>query len=189
MSEEIKIIFEPLDFCRVKKINEKGFGFLKSIYYPNDIFFHFSQIKKEDFLDKLNKMKRGDFLLYFTSKLLPDNKRKVDKLWYELKQVPENLIQSFKIKITTEFNTGTINVFDLLFVFNDLKMNGYISEEDLIKILNSQKIKNLPTVILPYLDEEEFEILKKILDFDSISDLEVKPFWFDEFNNKKKNGI
>ena len=60
---------ELLDFCRVKKIFEKGFGFLSSINYPQDVFFHFSKIKDEKVREELEKLKRGEclYFLYLSS--------------------------------------------------------------------------------------------------------------------------
>ncbi len=171
---------EPLDFCRVKKINEKGYGFLKSLYYKGDVFFHFSQIKKEEFLETLNKMKRGEFILYFTSRELKDGKRKVDNFWYKLEGIPEILIIDFKEKIIDEFSSDRINLYDLIAVFEELKSNNYLTKDDLIKILNSDKIKSLPTTIIPYLNSEEIILLKEILKIDELKNSPDKPFWYDD---------
>ncbi len=171
---------EPLDFCRVKKIDEKGFGFLKSLYYQCDIFFHFSQIKKEDFLSKLNEMKRGDFFLFFTSKLLPDGRRKVKEIWYSIDEISQDLLKNFAKKITEEFDNGKTNLYDLLFVFAELKKIDLISDEELNKILSSKKILNLPTTILPYLNKEETALLKTYLKFDSYKEEDKKPFWYEQ---------
>ncbi|MDZ7767029.1 MAG: hypothetical protein U5K00_21870 [Melioribacteraceae bacterium] len=37
---------ELLDYCRVKKIFDKGFGFLSSLYHKENVFFHFSGIRR-----------------------------------------------------------------------------------------------------------------------------------------------
>lgn len=172
---------EKLDFCRVKKIDEKGFGFLKSLYYEIDIFFHFSQIKKEEFLGKLNEMKRGEFFLYFTSKETKEGKRKVSKIWYSLASVSNEYYADFTRRIIEEFNEGKTNVYDLLFVFDEMKKLNLINESILDSIFVSTKILRLPTVIIPYLNQEEVKKLKRVLKFDELKDSSKKPFWYDDF--------
>lgn len=176
-------MIEPLDFCRVKKIDPKGFGFLKSLHYPNDIFFHFSQIKNEEFSEKLNEMKRGQFFLYFTSKLRQDNKRKVDKLWYSIKDTPIDLQPAFIEKIVSEFDNGATNIYDLLFVFNELKNYKLLNSVVLEGIVSSKRILSLPTTIVPFLDTSEIALLKEKLEFEEISKSPSPPFWFDEISN------
>ncbi|MCK6614757.1 MAG: cold shock domain-containing protein [Ignavibacteriaceae bacterium] len=171
---------EPLDFCRVKKIDEKGFGFLKSLNYPGDIFFHFSQIRKEDFREKLNHMKRGDFIIYFISKLQPNGKRKADKIWYLLSDVPAELIPGFAERIIGEFSMGTINLYDLLYAFDELKKGSHLSREQIDAVLSSQKVKNLPTTILPYISREEYQRFLEILDIKALEGKEPKPFWYED---------
>ena len=178
-------MIEPLDFCRVKKIDEKGFGFLKSLYYPGDIFFHFSQIKKEEFVEKLNDMKRGDFFLFYTSYSRPDGKRKVQNVWYDLSSVAQELITDFSGRIVSEFETGRTNLYDLFHVFSGLRSMNAITEEQLLKILSSPRIISLPTTILPYLAETEIQTLKNILKYDELKDKESKPFWYDDFVEKR----
>jgi len=171
---------EPLDFCRVKKIDEKGYGFLKSLYYPADIFFHFSQIKKEEFREKLDDMKRGEFFLFFISKQQKDGRRKVGELFYSLDAVPVEFLQPFAERILLEFESGKTNIFDLLFVFNEFRLINFLDEDMLLKILSSKRITALPTTILPYLNKNEIELFKTILHFD---ELKTKPFWYDDFVN------
>lgn len=174
-----------LDFCRVKKINEKGFGFLKSLIYPEDVFFHFSQITKEEIKEKLDKMKRGDFFLYFISKKTNEGKRKVFKLWYNLKDVPKHLLSDFVNLVINKFYDDKINVFDLLYAFGEFRQVYELKEADLIRIFNSKKIQHNPTTILPYLNYHEYELLKKTL---CVNDYENnKPYWFDELINFKVN--
>jgi hypothetical protein len=174
-------VSEPLDYCRVKKIDEKGFGFLKSLYYHGDIFFHFSQITKQEFLDKLNALKRGDFFLYFTSFQRKDGKRKVDNLWYSLADVPPEFLPAFANRIVLEFNGGITNLFDLLSAFRELRNLGAISAEQMTTILSSKKILSLPPTILPFLSPDEISEFKTILHFDELSGKEKKPFWYDDF--------
>lgn len=154
---------EPLDFCRVKKISDKGYGFLNSLYYPGDIFFHFSQIKKEEFLDKLNLMKRGDFFLYFVSSVARDNRRQVRELWYSLTSVPPHYIPAFSATIASCFNTDNVNLFDLLHAFSELRNIGYNDPVFIETILTSKKIIKLPTTIMPFLNADEIRRLDEIL--------------------------
>lgn len=174
---------ELLDFCRVKKFNEKGYGFLKSLIYKGDIFFHFSQIKSEKIKEKLDKMKRGDFFLYFISKQNEEGKRKVVKVWYALKDVPEVYSSKFIDTIIEKFNDDSINVFDLLYAFNEIKLKHNINKNQLISIFNSKKIKHNPTTILKYLNKNEFELLKSTLFIDSFD--KDKPYWYEELVNYK----
>jgi cold shock CspA family protein len=171
---------EPLDFCRVKKIDEKGYGFLKSLHYPADIFFHFSQIKKEEFREKLNDMKRGEFFLFFISKPQKDGRRKVAEIYYSIDAVPVEYLQPFAERVLVEFDSGRTNIFDLLFVFSEFRRINFLTEELLLKILASKRITALPTTILPYLTQNEIVLFKSILRFD---ELQTKPFWYDDFVN------
>lgn len=172
---------EKLDFCRVKKIDEKGFGFLKSFYFTKDIFFHFNQIKREEFREKLNAMKRGEFFVYYISKEVGDNKRKVKQFWYSLKDVPKEYLDDFKNQVITEFDSGITNIFDLLFTFSEMKGLNLIEDKELEKIFSSTKIQKLPSVILPFLNKEEIELLQAQINFENIAASEQKPFWFDDF--------
>lgn len=171
---------EPLDFCRVKKIDEKGFGFLKSLHYPVEIFFHFSQIKKEEARDSLNKMKRGNFFLFFTSKVTKEGKRKADKIWFELASTQPELIPEFLQKIIYELNDGKTNLFDLIFAVDELKKINAIDQHSFDLILRSNKILSLPSTILPHLNDDEFNRFCEILDLNSYHDSPKKPFWYDE---------
>ncbi len=171
---------EPLDFCRIKKIDEKGFGFLRSLHYPGDIFFHFSQIKKEELLDKLQQMKRGDFIVYFTSRLTEKGKRKVERFWYILSDVPAELLAAFKSRILSEFNDSRINTFDLLHVLGEIRFMNLLTPEELDLVLSSKKILSLPTTILPLLTPEETAHFKKLLKIDELAEKPVKPFWYED---------
>jgi len=174
---------ELLDFCRVKKIDEKGYGFLKGIHYPNDIFFHFSQIKRDEVRDKLEKMKRGDFFLFFISKLQPNDKRKVFKLWYSLKDVPDFYYPPFIENFVLLFEEGKTNLFDLFFVLKEMKEIGLVDEKVMTKILGSKRVLHLPTTILPFLTKDEFIQFKEILNFAELQNSDNKPYWFDDFVN------
>jgi len=174
---------EMLDFCRVKKIDEKGFGFLKSLYFPGDVFFHFSQIKKEDFLEKLQEMKRGEFFLFYTVKLQPNGKMKAHKIWYSLEQAPNEYYPAFVKRIIIEFNEGRTNLFDLLFIFGELKKLNLLSPEDVAQILKSKKVLFLPSTILDYLTKSEFEEFKQILKIEEYTNSVDKPSWFEDIIN------
>jgi cold shock CspA family protein len=171
---------EQLDFCRVKKIDEKGFGFLKSLYHSKDIFFHFSQIKKEEFAAKLKYLKRGDFFLFFTSKEMPDGRRKVKHIWYSIEEIPKELLHNFVNRLLNEFETGSFNLFDLLFAFGEIKKLNLISDETLRKVMQSKKILNLPTTLLPHLSKDEIQEFKKILKLEELENSSQKPFWYSE---------
>ncbi len=174
------INIEPVDFCRVKKIDEKGYGFLKSQHHKADVFFHFSQIKREELLLKLEKLKRGDFFLFFTSKGRPDGKRKVDRLWYEVSEIPVEMIPSLVESLLHEFQEGITNLYDLLFVFSELKKSGYIFPHQVAVVLGSAKILNLPTTIVPYINSEELQLLHQNLKMEELKENPVKPFWYEE---------
>ncbi len=171
---------EPLDFCRVKKFDEKGYGFLRSLYYPGDIFFHFSWIKKELFLDKLQAMKRGDFFLYFQSVLQPNGKRKTQKIWYSLDEVPREFIPAFAEQLIADLNEGKTNTFDIIYAFTQLKRCGYLTQELLHKFLTARKIIALPTTILSALSADEIIYFKTLLNLDELEKSNNKPFWFDD---------
>ena len=108
-----------LDYCRVKKIFEKGFGFLSSLYYPENVFFHFSKIRNEETREKLENLKRGDVYLFYTSEL-KNRKRRVVKIWLDLKQVPPRLLPKFITRIIAEFYEGRLNIFELAHVVKEL---------------------------------------------------------------------
>jgi cold shock CspA family protein len=179
---DIPLINEPIDFCRVKKIDEKGYGFLISQHYTSDVFFHFSQIKKEELLTKLAKLKRGDFFLFFTSKERPDGKRKVERLWYEVSEIPIEMIPSLIDILVKQFDEGKTNLYDLLFIFSELKKLNYLFPAVIESIICSKKILNLPTTILPYLNDDELKILFKNLNFSDLKNDPKKPFWYEEMD-------
>lgn len=171
-----------LDFCRVKKFNEKGFGFLKGIHYEKEIFFHLSTIKNDIFKAKFDNLVRGSFFLFFISSE-KDGKRKVIKFWYELKEVPNNYIQDFIKKIIELLNTGTTNIFDLIFIISELKDNNYLTEKDYLEIFNSQRIKNNPISILKLLTESQLITFSEILQIEKLKLLNQnsQPYWLEEF--------
>lgn len=176
---------ELLDFCRVKKIFDRGFGFLSSINYSQDVFFHFSKIKDEKVREELQKLKRGVVYIFYTSKA-ENNKRKVFRMWLNLKNVPDYLIPEFKSKIIDELNNGKTNVFELAYIIKELKSIGHIQRKDFKLVLNSNKIISNPTVIEKMLNEDElnqFEDINKFLI--DIRDQKIKnDIWSSEIINK-----
>ena len=156
---------ELLDFCRVKKIFDKGFGFLSSINYSQDVFFHFSKIKDEKVREELEKLRRGTVYIYYTSRK-DKHKRKVSRMWLNIEKVPNYLIPDFILKIIDEFNNGKTNVFELAYILKEIKSNGHINRKDFELVLKSKKIQSNPSVIKQILNDEE---LKKIGDIDKYS--------------------
>ena len=176
---------ELLDFCRVKKIFDKGFGFLSSINYRRDVFFHFSKIKDPAVKEDLNKLKRGLFYIFYTSKEV-DGKRKVARMWLDLKNVPEYLIPGFVFKIIDELNDGRTNPFELAYVVKELRKLDYLSAKDFELVLGAKKILNNPSVVIQMLSDEEknlFEDISKY--FDDITERKVDTeLWTSEVLNK-----
>ena len=176
---------ELLDFCRVKKIFDKGFGFLSSINYPQDVFFHFSKIKDEKVKEELKKLKRGVVYIYYTSQT-EKNKRKVFRMWLSLKNVPDYLIPQFKSKIIDELNDGKTNVFELAHIIKELRSFDQIEPEELKQILLSHKIQSNPSVVIKILSDEEVNQFEDINSyFNNIHDKKVgKDIWISEVLNK-----
>jgi len=172
---------EALDFCRVKKFNEKGYGFLKGIYYPEDIFFHLSKIKNEVFKEKFNNLVRGSFFLYFIS-MEVKGKRKVKTFWYDLTDAPAGYVPVMVDRIIYHLNEGKVNLFDLIFVINELKKNNLLPEKKMEEILSSNRILAKPTVILEHLSQDEIMIFTKILNLDQYEKVldSDKPYWLED---------
>lgn len=162
---------EPLDFCRVKKIFDKGFGFLTSLYYAEPVFFHFNKVKDPDIKKKLEKLKRGEVYFFFTS-VIHNGKRKVYQLWLDVKDIDKKLIPNFVERIIYEMNDGKINVFETAYVIKQLRENNFIDKEIFREILLSKKILKTPSVLKAVLkiNEEKFSDNLNIL----IEKLETK---------------
>ncbi|MBU2494668.1 MAG: hypothetical protein KJ571_18760 [Bacteroidetes bacterium] len=162
---------ELLDFCRVKKIFDKGFGFLTSLYYNEPVFFHFNKVKDPDIKEKLEKLKRGEVYFYFTS-VIHNGKRKVLKLWLDVKDIDNILIPDFIERLIEELNDGRINVFEIAYVIKQLRENDFLSKETLSEILQTKKMLKTPSVLKAVLrtDEEKFSENLNIL----IEKLETK---------------
>lgn len=172
---------EPLDFCRVKKIFDKGFGFLSSINYPQDVFFHFSKIKDAKIREELEKLKRGVVYIYYTSKE-KDNKRKVSRMWLKLESVPDYFIPEFKNKIIDELSSGKTNVFELAYIIKELKALKYLDHSDFELVLKSKKIQSNPSVIIQMLSDDELEKFDDVEKyFSDIRDQNIeKKVWINE---------
>ena len=176
---------ELLDFCRVKKIFDKGFGFLSSINYTQDVFFHFSKIRDEKVREELQKLKRGVVYIFYTSQA-EKSKRKVSRMWLNLKNVPDYLIPEFKCKIIDELNDGKTNVFELAYIIKELRSIGHIQRKDFKLVLNSKKIISNPSVIEQMLNEEDLKQFEDINRFlINIRDQNIKnDIWSAEIINK-----
>jgi len=152
---------EVLDFCRVKKIFEKGFGFLTSLYHFENIFFHFSKIKDPEKKEALSTLKRGVVSVYYTSKLL-DGKRKLDKIWLDVAEVPQNLIPEFIDRLLLELKDGRTNPFEIIDALNQLRSIDKLSDQNYSDILFSEKIKKNPSILLKLISENETDSLEKL---------------------------
>ena len=148
---------ELLDFCRVKKIFDKGFGFLTSLFYNEPVFFHFNKVKDPDIKTKLEKLKRGEVYFFFTS-VLHNGKRKVYKLWLDVKDVDKNLLPDFVERIIEEMNGGKVNVFETAYVIKQLRENDFIDAVKFREILLSKKMIKTPSVLKAVLriDEDKY---------------------------------
>lgn len=147
---------EPLDYCRVKKISDKGYGFLTSLYYKEPVFFHFNRIKDPGIKEKLEKLKRGEVYLFFTS-MLKNARRKVDKLWVDLKDVDIDLIPDFIDRLTEELSDGKINIFEIAHVIKLLREDNHINYRVLEAILFSNKMLKTPSLLKAILSDEELK--------------------------------
>ena len=155
---------EVLDFCRVKKIFEKGFGFLTSLYYPENIFFHFSKIKDEENRKALSDLKRGVVTLFYTSKF-SNGKRKVDEVWLNIEDVPEELFSDFINRLVLELNDGKTNPFEIIEVLSQLRKIKKLTEQNYQDIISSQRILKIPSILLKFFSEDEKEVLDKVTYF------------------------
>ena len=149
-----------LDFCRIKKIFDKGFGFLSSLYHQENVFFHFSKIKDEEKRQSLFELKRGVISVFFTSKI-SDGQRKVDKVWLNIAEVPENLLANFIERLILELNNGVTNPFEILDALNQLNQIGKLTEQNLKDIISSKKIVKNPSILNKLLSNNEQNKLKK----------------------------
>jgi len=151
---------EKLDFCRIKKIFDKGFGFLTSLYHQENVFFHFSKIKDEQTRKSLLELKRGVVSVFFTS-TISNEQRKVDKVWLNIAEVPENLLPNFIKRLILELNDGVTNPFEIIDVLNQLKQIGKLSKPNLKEITSSKKIAKNPSILNKLLTIDELKEFEK----------------------------
>ncbi len=171
---------ELLDFCRIKKIFDKGFGFLSSIHFEENIFFHFSKIRDKEVKESLQNMKRGVVYVFFTSKKV-DGKRKVNRLWTDISKVDTRLIPQFVENVINELENGTTNLFETAHVIKLLRENNYLTNSNFKEILNLPVITRTPTIIKPMLTKGE---QKKINNFEKlINDIKNSKIQKDEWVN------
>ena len=172
---------EILDFCRVKKIFEKGFGFLTSLYYPENVFFHFSKIDDDEKRKALSALKRGVVTLFYTSKL-SNGKRKVDEVWLNIEDVPEKLLSDFINRLILELNDGETNPFEIIEVLSQLRRIKNLTKQNYKDIFSSKRILKNPSILLKMFSEDEKEVLDKLTDFieelknKNLSELEQREF-------------
>ncbi len=155
-----------LDFCRVKKIFDKGFGFLKSIYFEQDAFFHFSKVKDKEVKEKLEELKRGVVYVFYTSQA-SGNKRRVKKLWFDLGKVDQHLIPPFAEKIIDCFNGSRTNPYELAHVVMLLRNAELFNRNQFEKLFYTSGIKRIPSVLISMLNDDEktrFEDLENLCD-------------------------
>lgn len=155
---------ELLDFCRIKKIFDKGFGFLTSLYYQENIFFHFSKIKDEAAKEKLENLQRGEIYVYYTSRL-KDGKRKASRLWLDIKNVDRSLLPKFKFRIIEELNSGRTNLFELAYVVKQLRNNDLLNDGEFNKILRSEIVIKIPSSVSAMLSDSEIELFEGGVEF------------------------
>lgn len=156
---------EALDFCRVKKIFEKGFGFLTSLYHKENIFFHFSKIQDEEKHKLLSNLKRGVVSVFFTSKFA-NGKRRVNKVWLNVEDIPKHFFADFIDRLILELNNGQINPYEIMDALNQLRETNNLSEKNYREIIRSSKIKKNPSILLKLISDNELPIqndLKMIL--------------------------
>jgi len=151
---------EKLDFCRIKKIFDKGFGFLSSLYYKENVFFHFSKIKDKEKRQILLDLKRGVLSVFYTSKI-SNGKRKVDKVWLDINEVPPNLISDFIDRLIWELNDGTTNPFEIFDALNQIKKINKLTKQNLSDIILSKKIVINPSVLDKLLSHDEIKLVSK----------------------------
>ena len=152
---------EYLDFCRVKKLFDKGFGFLTSMYYRENAFFHFSKIKDLFVKEKFEQLKRGEVYLYYTSRLV-DGKRKVNKMWFDPKDAPPELLPTFIATLTEQVNGSRINIYELANVVRQFREAELLNRIQFEKVLMGLTVRKIPNTILAMLSNAEKESLPEL---------------------------
>jgi hypothetical protein len=98
------------------------------LYYSENIFFHFSKINDKEKKESLASLKRGVISIFFTSKLF-DGKRRVDKVWLNITDVPEYLLSNFINRLILELNGGRTNPFEIVAALNQLRVINKLSKK------------------------------------------------------------
>jgi cold shock CspA family protein len=147
---------EFLDCCRIKKIFDKGFGFLTSIYFNENAFFHFSKIKDRKVRETLNNLRRGVVYVFYTS-VESKGKRRAEKIWLNIEDVDKKLIPPFIQKIIQCFYDENVktNPYELAEVVLILRKSDYINKNQFEKIVYSSRFKKIPSLISAILSDEE----------------------------------
>ncbi len=148
---------ELLDFCRVKKLSDKGYGFLLSLYFEENVFFHFSKIKDKVTLEALSSLKRGVISIFFTSRLV-NEKRRVDKIWLNAKDIPIHFLDDFFARLILELNIGERNPFEIIDALNQLRNINKLNINNYRDIIKSSKIKQNPSILLKLISESEVSL-------------------------------
>jgi hypothetical protein len=127
-------------------------------------FFHFSSIKDKVVKEKLNDLKRGVVYVFYTS--TPNRgKRKVNKIWLQIKDIDPKLIPPFVFKIIDSFNGSKTNPYELAHVVLLLREADYFNKNNFEKLLKTTTIKNIPSIIRSMLSETE---IKSVTDLDDL---------------------
>lgn len=155
---------EKLDFCRIKKIFDKGFGFLTSLHFKENIFFHFSKFNDPVIRDDLNNLKRGLYYIYYTSRPSKSG-RKVAKFWWKIENVPPELLNQFTDTLMEQFNSGRMNLFELSHAVKELRQNNCVTPDQFSAIIRSGRLVKLPSVIKSMLTENELVKFQNIDEF------------------------
>jgi hypothetical protein len=95
--------------------------------------------------------------------------------------VPDFYYPAFIDKFALQFEEGKTNLFDLFYVFKEMKEIGLINEAVMTKILSSKRVLQLPTTIIPFLSKDEFIHFKEILHFSELEKSDKKPYWYENF--------
>lgn len=152
---------ELLDYCRIKKIFDKGFGFLTSLYYDQNVFFHFSKIRDDEAREKLNNLKRGELYVFYTSEK-KEGKRRVKQIWTDIAKIDVRMFPDFIDRLIIEFNVGKTNLYELIHVIKILVENKLIQEEKLSEIIKSDRLLRNATVINALFSDCSDEIKKTV---------------------------
>ena len=127
-----------LEFGKVIKYLDKGYGFIKSMdqdseFYKNEVFFHIKSVKK--FEDKLVEFASGHVLelyFWFSCKDGKKGKKEVAEFWSDAKDIP----QDYAVIILQKYSGDLINAkkspesFKSLFIKSNIKPVPAIKDND-----------------------------------------------------------